>query len=102
MFRIFKALFTLAKETRRIREILEIAFAKELEINKHYKDSAKYPKLTKVSDIIIDTPISPDLDIYGEPLDLEELAELEEFEKEEILKQRQKQKRRDEKESTSI
>lgn len=68
MFRVFLSLFRIAKEVRRIREILEIVFAKELELHTLVKS---YGTLNP-NEVEIDTTYIPKVDAYGEVIPTEE------------------------------
>lgn len=73
MFRALVALLRIAKEVRRIRQILETVHYKELAAERVYK----HYKPLKSSEVIIDTDYIQKTDLYGKII--EEDAENEQF-----------------------
>jgi len=68
MLRGLVALLRIAREIKRIRQILEIAFSREIEVHEAYKS---YKPSTLKSDIILDTDYHIKRDIYGNVIDEE-------------------------------
>ena len=66
MFAIAKALIRIALEVRRIREILEVAYADSLERYDYYKSYK--PTSKRASDYEF-TVQSPELDLYGDRIE---------------------------------
>lgn len=69
MFSILKALIRIAKEVRRIREVLEIAHADKLDRFEYAKGYSN--KVYKENEVEFD-PVPPKLDPWGEPIVEEE------------------------------
>ena len=69
MFSILKALIRIAKEVRRIREVLEIAHADKLDRFEYAKGYSN--KVYKENEVEFDV-VAPELDPWGEPIVEEE------------------------------
>lgn len=73
--KVFRTLFRIAKEVKRIREILEIVHKKELAL--HFLEN-RYSSNLPLSEVVVDSDHYIKRDIYGKEIELEESEESEE------------------------